>query len=58
METAKTLFRSRAYILFEFNTSVGAHCLMLRGLGALDKWKADYEHWHGSLDVEKFMEFI
>ena len=30
---------------------------MLRGLGALDKWEADYEHWHGSLDVEKFMEF-
>lgn len=55
--TKKHYFGQGAYILFEFNTSVGAHCLMLRGLGALDKWKADYEHWHGSLDVEKFMEF-
>lgn len=55
--TKKHYFGQGAYILFEFNTSVGAHCLMLRGLGALDKWKAEYEHWHGSLDVEKFMKF-
>ena len=55
--TKKHYFGQGAYILFEFNTSVGPHCLMLRGLGALDKWKAEYEHWHGSLDVEKFMEF-
>ena len=30
---------------------------MIRGLGALDKWGAEYEHWHGMLDVEKFMDF-
>ena len=26
-------------------------------MGALDKWGAEYEHWHGMLDVEKFMDF-
>jgi DNA repair exonuclease SbcCD ATPase subunit len=55
--TKKHYFGQGAYILFDFDTSVGPHSLMLRGLGALDKWKAEYEHWHGALDIEKFMNF-
>lgn len=55
--TKKHYFGQGAYILFEFQTAVGPHCLMIRGLGALDKWGAEYEHWHGMLDVEKFMDF-
>ena len=55
--TKKHYFGQGAYILFEFQTAVGPHCLMVRGLGALDKWGAEYEHWHGGLDVEQFMDF-
>ena len=55
--TKKHYFGQGAYVLFEFQTAVGPHCLMIRGLGALDKWGAEYEHWHGGLDVEQFMDF-
>jgi len=55
--TKKHHFGQGAYILFEFNTVVGPHCLLIRGLGALDKWDTEYEHWHGALDVDRFMNF-